>query len=150
MGAAPRGGRFCFSGAAGAAASVAPGKIVEFTGDVALLNIALGLEFQAIAAYDAGAKSQLLSADQLKIAVSFQKDHKRHGDQLIHWIRRYGGTPVEPKSNYDFGKISSAMDIVKLAQRLEEGAELAYLTNAGNPGNLKRKAETIGFLHVST
>ena len=45
-------------------------------------------------------------------------------------MRRFGGTPVEPKSSYDFGTIASATDIVKLAQSLEEGAEMAYLTNA--------------------
>ena len=102
----------------------------KYGGDLAILNIALGLEHQAIAAYDAGAKSKLLSADQLKLAVSFQNDHKRHRDALTHYIRRFKGTPVDPKSSYDFGAIGSAGDIVKLAQSLEEGAELAYGTNA--------------------
>jgi rubrerythrin len=117
------------------AASAAPKAGARFPGDLAILNVALGLEHQAIAAYDAGAKSKLLSPDQLKIAVSFQNDHKRHRDTLTHYIRHFGGTPVEPKSSYDFGSITSAADIVKLAQRLEEGAEIAYLTNAGNLEN---------------
>lgn len=104
----------------------------QFEGDVAILNVALGLEHQAIAAYNAGAASKLLNPDQLKIAVSFMNDHKRHRDALIRYIRKFGGTPVEPKSSYDFGAITSATDIVKLAQKLEEGAEIAYLTNAGN------------------
>ncbi len=121
--------------AAAAAASAAPKVEPKFPGDVAILNVALGLEHQAIAAYDAGAKSNLLSPEQLKIAVSFQNDHKRHRDTLTRYIRRFGGTPVEPKSSYDFGSISAAADIVKLAQRLEEGAEIAYLTNAGNLEN---------------
>lgn len=113
--------------AAASAASVNP----KFPGDVAILNVALGLEHQAIAAYDAGAKSKLLSPDQLKIAVSFQSDHKRHRDALIHLIKKAGGTAVESKASYDFGAIGSAGDILKLAQQLEEGAEIAYLTNAG-------------------
>ena len=117
------------------AASGAPSAVPKFQGDVAILNVALGLEHQAIAAYDAGAKSKLLTADQLKIAVSFQTDHKKHRDALIHYIRRFGGTPVEPKSSYDFGSIGSAGDVLKLAQKLEEGAEIAYLTNAGNLEN---------------
>jgi len=116
------------AGAAATAASVTG----AYAGDVTILNVALGLEHQAIAAYDAGAKSKLLSPDQLKIAVSFQSDHKRHRDALIKFIRHFGGTPVEAKSSYDFGTITSATDIVKLAQKLEEGAEIAYLTNAGN------------------
>lgn len=121
--------------AAGAIAAAAPVPVERFSGDVAILNVALGLEHQAIAAYDAGAKSNLLTPDQLKIAVSFQADHKRHRDAIVGLIRRFGGKPVEPKSSYDFGTITSATDIVKLAQKLEEGAQIAYLTNAGNLEN---------------
>jgi len=123
--------------AAGVMASAMPAaaKEARFAGDLAICNVALGLEHQAIAAYDAGAKSKLLSADQLKIAVSFQNDHKRHRDTLTAIVKRYGGTPVAPKSSYDFGTITSATDIVKLAQSLEEGAEGAYLANAGNLQN---------------
>lgn len=73
---------------------------------------------------------QTANADQLKLALGFQRDHKRHRDALTKFVRRFGGTPVEPKSSYDFGTIASATDIVKLAQSLEEGAEMAYLTNA--------------------
>ena len=42
----------------------------------------------------------------------------------------FGGKPVDPESKYDFGTITSATDIVKLAHRLEEGAAKAYLTHA--------------------
>ena len=116
--------------AAGVVASAAPVISEQYPGDLAILNVALGLEYQAIAAYNAGAGSKLLNADQLKLALGFQRDHKRHRDALTKFVRRFGGTPVEPKSSYDFGTIASATDIVKLAQSLEEGAEMAYLTNA--------------------
>lgn len=119
----------------------------KYAGDVAILNVALGLELQAIAAYDAGAKSNLLTPDQLKIAVSFQADHKRHRDALIGFIRKCGGTPVQPKASYDFGKIATAADIVKLAQSLEEGAEIAYLTHAAklvNPDILNAAVPILG------
>ncbi len=123
--------------AAGVVASVTPAaaKEVRFAGDLAILNVALGLEHQAIAAYDAGAKSKLLNADQLKLAVSFQNDHKRHRDALTSFIKRFGGAPVAPKTSYDFGAITSATDIVKLAQSLEDGAMGAYLANAGKLEN---------------
>lgn len=120
------------TGVAGTAAARAG---TRFPGDVAILNVALGLEHQAIAAYDAGAKSKLLTPEQLKVAVAFQADHKRHRDAIISLIRSFGGTPVDPKPSYDFGSIGSAADVVKLAQKLEEGAEIAYLTNAGNLEN---------------
>ena len=124
--------------AAGVVASAIPAnaaKEARFAGDLAILNVALGLEHQAIAAYDAGAKSKLLNADQLKLAVSFQTDHKRHRDALTKFIHRFGGSPVAPKASYDFGTITSATDIVKLAQSLEDGAEGAYLANAGKLEN---------------
>jgi len=108
----------------------ASGLNEKFEGDLAILNVALGLEHQAIAAYNAGAASKLLSPDQLKVAVSFQSEHKHHRDEIIKLIRRFKGTPVEPKSNYDFGTITSAADIIKLARDLEEGAAKAYLANA--------------------
>lgn len=136
--------------AAVAVASAAPKVEAKFPGDLTILNVALGLEHQAIAAYDAGAKSKLLSPDQLKMAVSFQNDHKRHRDTLTHYIRRFGGTPVEPKSSYDFGSITSAADIVKLAQRLEEGAEIAYLTNAGNLENREILSAAVPILEDET
>jgi len=122
--------------AAGVVISAMPAAaLVRYEGDLAILNVALGLEHQAIAAYDAGAASKLLSADQLKLAVSFQNDHKRHRDALTSFIKRFGGTPVAPKPAYDFGAITSATDIVKLAQSLEDGAMGAYLANAGKLGN---------------
>lgn len=99
--------------------------------DVAILNVALGLELEAIAAYEAGAASKLLDGPTLALASAFLADHRRHRDVLISWIRRLGGTPVQPKSAYDFGTIASATDIVALAHRLEQGAADAYLTNAG-------------------
>src|SRR5208283_2966870 len=105
--------------AAGVMASTMPAaaaKEVRYAGDLAILNVALGLEHQAIAAYDAGAKSKLLNADQLKLAVSFQNDHKRHRDALTKFIKRFGGDPVAPKAAYDCGMG-------------------AYLANAGNLEN---------------
>ncbi len=129
------GGLSVAAGMMATAIPAAAAREARFVGDLAILNVALGLEHQAIAAYDAGASSKLLSADQLKIAVSFQNDHKRHRDVLTGFVKRFGGTPVAPKSSYDFGAITSAADIVKLAQSLEEGAEGAYLANAGKLEN---------------
>ena len=103
--------------------------------DVTILNVALGLELEAIAAYKAGAGSKLLSGAALDMAGSFLKDHERHRDLLVAWIHRLGGTPVQAKSAYDFGTITSAADIVNLAHRLEQGAADAYLANAGNLTN---------------
>lgn len=103
----------------------------KFPGDLAILNVALGLEHEAIAAYQAGAKSGLLSGSALDMAVSFLGDHEQHRDAIVGFLRRFGGSPVLPKTNYDFGTIKAAGDILALAHRLEQGAADAYLANAG-------------------
>lgn len=105
------------------------------TGDVAILNVALGLEHEAIAAYQIGAESGLLAKPLLDVAVSFQSQHKGHRDALVATIERLGGAPVAAKSMDDYLRsaklnvpsIKSANDVLLLAQRLELGAVNAYL-----------------------
>jgi rubrerythrin len=102
----------------------------RFPGDQAILNVALGLEHEAIAAYEAGAKSGLLTGAVLETAASFLRDHQRHRDAIVALLRRLGGTPVAPKASYDFGPIATAADVLALAHKLEQGAADAYLANA--------------------
>jgi rubrerythrin len=101
--------------------------------DVAILNVALGLEHEAIAAYQLGAESKLLDKPVLDVAVLFQSHHKEHRDALAATIRKLGGAPVEPKMMNDYAMALNAAaiknqgDILKLAARLERGAANAYL-----------------------
>ena len=101
--------------------------------DVAILNVALGLEHEAIAAYQIGAESKLLKQPVLGIAVQFQSHHKEHRDALIATIQKMGGKPVAAKSMQEYADalnvkmIKSAGDILVLAARLEKGAANAYL-----------------------
>lgn len=102
-------------------------------GDIDILNVALGLEHEAINAYQIGAESGLLDKGTLGVAVAFQSDHKFHRDALIATIGKLGGKAVAEKSRDEYvsglnaAAIKSATDIVKLAQRLEKGAVNAYL-----------------------
>jgi rubrerythrin len=98
-------------------------------GDLRILNLALGLEHEAIAAYQAGAESKLLQKPILDVAVLFQSQHKQHRDALAATIKRAGGTPVEPKmvSAYGWPKLASQADILMFAAKLEAGAASAYL-----------------------
>lgn len=102
----------------------------EFASDLAILNVALGLEHQAIAAYEAAAASNLLSGSARDMASSLQQDHQRHRETIIRFLRWFGGTPVQPKEKYDFGAINTASDVLDLAHKLEQGAVDAYLANA--------------------
>ena len=103
--------------------------------DVAILNVALALEHEGIAAYQLGAESGLLQQPQLNVAVQFQSQHKSHRDTLEAAIQKLGGSPVaaRPMAEYkrmpklNIGGIKSATDILRLAQRLELGAANAYL-----------------------
>ncbi|MBN9533031.1 MAG: ferritin-like domain-containing protein [Alphaproteobacteria bacterium] len=101
--------------------------------DVQLLNAALALEDEGIAAYQIGAESKLLTPDVLKVAVTFQGHHKTHRDDLIAAIKRLGGKPVEPKKLGDYAKELNAASlkdqtgVLRLALKLETGATNAYL-----------------------
>jgi rubrerythrin len=101
--------------------------------DVQVLNTALGLEQEAIVAYQLGAESGLLKQPVLGVAVSFQSQHKEHAAALEATIRKLGGTPVAPKSKDEYARqlnaasIKSDTDILRLAARLEKGAANAYL-----------------------
>jgi rubrerythrin len=103
-------------------------------GDVAILNVALGLEHEAINAYQLGAGSGLLQKAVLDVAVRFQADHKAHRDALVATIDKLGGRAVQEKSLDEYAKalnaasIKSQADILMLAARLELGAINAYLS----------------------
>lgn len=102
-------------------------------GDVDILNVALALEHEAIAAYQIGAESGLLQKPVLEVAVLFQGHHKAHRDALAGAISTLGGKPVAPETqatyvtNLEVAKITGQTDILRLAQRLERGAANAYL-----------------------
>ena len=101
-------------------------------GDLGILTAALYLENEAIAAYQAGAESKLLTPGVLAVAVAFQGDHKYHRDGLSGVLKSLGVTPSGPEKKYDFGPLHSEQDILRLARNLEHGAMQAYATLASN------------------
>lgn len=102
-------------------------------GDVGVLQGALALEHEGIAAYTIAGGSGLLTPDVLKIALVFLGHHKGHRDALANLIRKAGGNPVEPKTNAEYttelnlGALKSQGDVVTLATKLEMGATNAYV-----------------------
>nr|WP_116379502.1 ferritin-like domain-containing protein [Cupriavidus taiwanensis] len=99
--------------------------------DINILNTALGLEYQAIAAYQAGAESGLLQKPVLATAIKFQDHHKAHAQVLAGTVSKLGGTPVTAKkaSAYEFptDKLKTQADVLRFAAGLEKGATSAYL-----------------------
>lgn len=113
--------------------ALAQGMQADTPRDVAILNVALGLEHEAINAYQLGAGSGLLQKPVLDTAVLFQSHHKAHRDALVATIRKMGGTPVEELKLDDYAraldaqKLKTQADVLMLASRLELGATNAYL-----------------------
>lgn len=108
-------------------------KAAASSADADILNVALGLEHEAIAAYQIGAESGLLQKPVLDAAVLFQSHHKAHRDALIAAIGKLGGTPVAAKSTSDYvasldiASVKSQTDVLRLARKLERGAANAYI-----------------------
>ena len=115
--------------------SLAATAMSNSAGDVSILNVALSLEHEAIAAYQIGAESGLLQKPIMNVAVLFQSQHKAHRDALTATIEKLGGKPVAAMSGDEYMKstklnvaaIKSEGDVLMLAQRLELGAVNAYL-----------------------
>ena len=99
--------------------------------DVDILNSALGLEYQAIAAYQVGAESGLLQKPVLDLAVQFQGDHKQHAQVLSSTIVKLGGVPAMAKKpadyNFPVATLKNQADVLRFAAGLEKGAASAYL-----------------------
>ena len=89
--------------------------------DAGILNVALALEHQGIAAYQLGAESGLLQKPVLDIAILFQSHHKAHRDALVATIEKLGGKAVASRSNADYAealgaaRLRSQGDVLDLA-----------------------------------
>ena len=101
--------------------------------DVAVMQGALALEHEGIAAYKIAGGSGLLSKDVLDVALIFLGHHEGHRDALAGLIAQSGGKPVEPKSNEAYirdlnvAALKSQADVIKFAAGLEQGAANAYV-----------------------
>ncbi len=98
-------------------------------GDARILNTALAAEYEAIAAYQAGAESGLLQKPVLDLAVAFQGHHREHAALLAKTVAQLGGSPVVAKDKYAFPTetFHAQADILRFAAMLEKGAVSAYL-----------------------
>ena len=101
--------------------------------DVQLLNAAIALEHEGIAAYTIAASSGLLQPAVVQIGVTFRGHHMRLRDELIRAVQALGGVPVEAKSESEYvsqlnvSSLQNQADVLRLALGLERGAANAYL-----------------------
>jgi rubrerythrin len=109
----------------------AASKSTSTSGDIDILNAALGHEYQAIAAYQVGAESGLLQKAVLDVAVKFQGHHKAHAQVLAATIEQLGGKAVTMKTTAEYAfpveQLKSQADVLQFAAGMEKGAASAYL-----------------------
>lgn len=105
----------------------------KFPSDVGIIQTALALEHEGIAAYRLAGKSGLLSPGTLKVALLFMGHHEAHRDSLARLVSQAGSKPVEPKPDAQYvaelnlASLKSEKDVVALATTLERGAASAYI-----------------------
>jgi hypothetical protein len=105
----------------------------KYGSDVGVIQTALALEHEGIAAYRIAGKSGLLSKGTLQVATIFLGHHEVHRDSLAKLVTQAGDKPVEPKSDAQYvadlnlGSLKSEKDVVALATILEHGAASAYI-----------------------
>ena len=105
----------------------------RFRSDVGVIQTALALEHEGIAAYRLAGKSGLLSKGTLEVATIFMGHHEAHRDSLAKLVMQAGMKPVEPKSDAQYvaelnlASLKSEKDVVALATTLERGAASAYI-----------------------
>lgn len=118
-------------------------------GDIQILNTAIGAELEAIAAYQLGAESKLLSKPVLDLALTFQGHHKAHAALLSATVEKLGGKAVVAKAKYNFpvDQLKAELDVLRFAASLEQGAVSAYLGAVplfGNRDLAKAAASILG------
>src|SRR5450432_622584 len=119
-------------GSLGSCASLgpAPPKSRDPRDDAALLDNLLGLEDEAVAAYEfVGAGGALHGAERAQ-AAAFAEDHRKHEEALARLIERLGGKKIaEAKRDYGFssGAVARREDAIDFLIDIEQGLTLAHL-----------------------
>lgn len=119
--------------AASSAAVAAAPKSKDTSNDVSVMQAALALEHEGIAAYRLAGGSGLLKPGTLKLAQVFMGHHEQHRDSLAALISKAGGKPAQPQSDDQYVKalnlsaLKTEGDVVSLATKLEQGAASAYV-----------------------
>jgi hypothetical protein len=99
-------------------------------GDVALLDNLIGLQNEAVAAYEFVRGGGVLDGAELVQAAQFAADHRKHAAVLTRIAERLGGkTVAETARDYGFsaGAIARRADAIQFLIGIEQGLTLAYL-----------------------
>ncbi len=111
--------------------------------DVVLLNQALDLEHEAIAAYTAGIP--LLDGRTRKAAELFLTQELSHAGEMHGLVKQAGGRPHKAQASYDLGRPKSALDVVRLLHDIEQRQLRVYLgaITKLSPGTVRAAAGAV-------
>jgi hypothetical protein len=118
--------------------------------DAAVVNSVLGLEYQAVAAYDAALAAGALAEPEAVMARAFRDDHVQHAEAMVRIVRRLQGKPVAAQAARDYGfpaELTSRDDVLRFLVASERGLALAHLGAVpafAEKGLAKRAAGILG------
>src|SRR5439155_12053934 len=93
--------------------------------DANVLNSALDLEHQAVAAYTAALR--VLRGQNLRTARTFRDHERAHVQALSQAIKGLGGKPNQAQRSYRFPRLATEDDALRFAMTLENTAIAAYI-----------------------
>src|SRR3954452_330621 len=108
----------------------APPKSRDPGDDVALLDNLIGLQDEAVAAYEFARGAGALAGAELVQANAFEDDHRKHAAALRRIAERLGGkTIAEAKRDYGFSLAAVARreDAIGFLIGIEQGVTLSHL-----------------------
>ena len=118
------------SSASVAAATVSTSTSGSSSGDVAILNYALTLEYLETSFYEQVVASGLFSGEVAGLIKTFGGQEKTHVEALKGAVEKLGGTPAaNPNGKFP---INNATQVAQLAYTVENLGAAAYLGQAGN------------------
>jgi rubrerythrin len=112
------------------AATASTGTTGSNSGDLAILNYALTLEYLETSFYEKVVAAGLFSGKVAGLIKTFGGQEKTHVEALKGAVEKLGGTPAaNPNGKFP---ISSASQVAELAYTVENLGAAAYLGQAGN------------------
>jgi len=113
-----------------ATASTASATTASNSGDLAILNYALTLEYLETGFYEKVVASGLFTGKVGALIKSFGGQEKTHVEALKGAVEKMGGTPAaNPNGKFP---VTSATQVAQLAYTVENLGAAAYLGQAGN------------------
>ncbi len=120
------------AGAAVASTAFAPKAFAQSgSGDVAIANFALTLEYLEATFYTKAVDAGVLSGDALKVVTALRDHENAHVQAITKLLKSVGATPVKkPQFTFPSGAFSSQSSVLKLAATFEPVGVGAYLGQA--------------------